>query len=134
MKDEAAEILHSLEITEANYESAWSMLRERNDNKRVIINKHIQAIFVLPALQRENHTGLRQILDGIIKHVRALTSLQCPTMHWDQLLVYIIKIKLDSDTNKAWESTLTRTAIPTLKQMTDFLSHRCQILNLNAAK
>lgn len=47
--DEAAEQLQSLETTEANYEIAWSILKDRYKNNNLIINSHIDAIFNIPA-------------------------------------------------------------------------------------
>lgn len=132
LKSDAAEILHSLELTASNYECAWELLRERYDNKRIIVQKHIKAVCELPQVTKENYSGIRHILDGILKHVRALKSLKCPTDSWDDILIYLITNKLDTTTNKAWETSLSRNDMPTLKQLTDFLAHRCQILDVTS--
>lgn len=125
---EASEVLHSLEITENNYVNAWTMLKERYDNKRIIIQKHIKSIFEMPAINKESYTGLRQILDGALKHIRALKSLKRPTDSWDDLLIYIITSKIDPLSNKEWESKMESASIPTLNELTNFLANKCQIL------
>lgn len=45
------------------------MLNERYDNQRVIVQKHIKAIFEYPVLYNENHIELRQLLDTVLKHL-----------------------------------------------------------------
>ncbi|XP_036148476.1 uncharacterized protein LOC118647531 [Monomorium pharaonis] len=102
----AAEIIESLEVSAANYHEAWQMLTVRYDKKRLIIQKHIQAIFGLPVLTRENHTALRELCDSILKHVRALKTIGRPTDQWGDLLIHLITSKLDTVTNKAWEDSL----------------------------
>ncbi|EZA59724.1 hypothetical protein X777_16372, partial [Ooceraea biroi] len=95
---DATNVIHSLEITEANYEIAWNLLKQRYDNKRVIVNTHIKAIMDLPSMSKENPDELRQIADGAARHIHALEALKRPTSHWDDLLVYILSSKLDSVT------------------------------------
>nr|XP_012232203.1 PREDICTED: uncharacterized protein LOC105677895 [Linepithema humile] len=79
LKGEAAETISSLEISGLNYENAWTRLQERYDNQRLIIQTHIKAIFDLPIVRKENGTAIRQVLDGVLKHTRALQALKRPT-------------------------------------------------------
>lgn len=76
MNGEAINIIGSLEVSDRNYDLAWDLLRERYDNKRVIVQTHIKAILELPTMTRKNAGELRQIADGVSRHVRALTALQ----------------------------------------------------------
>lgn len=54
LKGDAAEIVSSLEICGTNYADAWMRLKERYDNKRLIVQNHIKTIFDLSAIKREN--------------------------------------------------------------------------------
>jgi len=128
LKDKAAEIVKSIETTTDNYHDAWTAVKERYDNKRWIIQKHVRAIFDVPTLNKENHVALRELLDTILKHLRALKALKRPTESWDDLIVHIIVSKLDVVTTKAWETSLIDTNVPDLKTLTDFLAKRCQAL------
>jgi len=128
LKDKAAEIIKSIETTTDNYYDAWTAVKERYDNKRWIIQKHVRAIFDVPTLNKENHTALRELLDTILKHLRALKALKRPTESWDDLIVHIIVSKLDAVTTKAWETSIIDTNVPDLKTLIDFLSKRCQAL------
>ncbi|XP_071574017.1 uncharacterized protein [Temnothorax nylanderi] len=129
LKDKAAEIIKSIETTSDNYHEAWTAVKERFDNKRWIIQKHIRAIFDAPALTKENHVNLRELLDTILNHLRALKAIKRPTESWDDLIIHIIVSKLDSTTKKAWETSIPDNEVPNLKSLTDFLSKRCQALD-----
>ncbi|XP_018367012.1 PREDICTED: uncharacterized protein LOC108763673 [Trachymyrmex cornetzi] len=134
LKDKASEIIKSIETTTDNYKDAWDAVKERFDNKRWIIQRHIRAIFEAPSLLKENHSQLRELLDTISKHLRALKALKRPAETWDDLIVHIILSKLDSVTSKAWETSLPTNDPPNLKTLTEFLSKRCQALELIFSK
>lgn len=124
--DEAARVIENLETTETNYSVAWNLLKDRYDNHRIIIQSHIQALFELPGVTKE--TGLRNLLDDTLRHVRALTVLKQPTEIWDTPLIYLITTKLDRETRRGWEETITGTEMPTFEQLSKYLRERCQIL------
>lgn len=128
LKGEAAEIIQSLEVSSENYNEAWQMLNRRYDNKRLIIQKHIKALFELQSISKENHTGLRHLVDGVLKHLRALKAIGRPTQAWDDLIIYLITGKLDHTTNKEWENSITEADILTTQHLIDFLEHRCHML------
>lgn len=128
LKDKAAEVIKSIETTTDNYNEAWAAVKERFDNKRWIIQKHIRAIFEAPTLTKESHIKLRELLDIVLKHLRALKAMKRPTEAWDDLIIHIIVSKLDSATNKAWEISIPNKEIPNLKSLIEFLSKRSQAL------
>ncbi|XP_026828429.1 uncharacterized protein LOC113562648 [Ooceraea biroi] len=123
LSGDAASLIAALEISDSNYAVAWDILRQRYDNKRVIIQTHIRGIMDLPAMVKENSKELRQISDGACRHILALKALKRPVDYWDDLLVYILSSKLDSVTAKEWQSSLKNGEIPTFKQFTEFVSH-----------
>ncbi|XP_024876689.1 uncharacterized protein LOC112457724, partial [Temnothorax curvispinosus] len=128
LSGDAISVLSSLEISDANYEVAWNLLKRRYDDKRAIVHSHIGSILDLPVMTKENASELRQITDGANRHVQALTALKRPINAWDDPLVYIISSKLDTNTSREWESSLEDSELPTLKKLFDFLSHRCRVL------
>ncbi|XP_066590509.1 uncharacterized protein [Prorops nasuta] len=128
LSGEAAELIESLELSEGNYAIAWDLLRTRYDNKRIIVRNHIHSIFELPVMLEENARQLRQITDGAARHINALKALECPTEHWDQLLIYILSSKLDPITSREWGVALTTTELPEFRQFISFLRLRCEIL------
>lgn len=128
LKDKAAEVIKSIETTTDNYNEAWASVKERFDNKHWIIQKYVRAIFDTPALTKENHVNLRELLGTVLKHLRALKAMKRPTEAWDGLIIHVIVSKLDLDTNKAWETSISDKDISNLKSLTDFLSKCSQAL------
>ncbi|XP_018405503.1 PREDICTED: uncharacterized protein LOC108781885 [Cyphomyrmex costatus] len=57
-----------------------------------------------------------------------------PTDTWDDLIVHLIILKLDTVTTKAWETSIPDMEIPTLKSLADFLSKRCSALEAISSK
>lgn len=129
---DASKVVDSLEISAANYQVAWNVLKQRYDNKRIIVQSHVKALLELPALTRENVNKLRQIADGATRHLQALQALNRPTAQWDDLLVQILSTKLDSLSMREWQSSLTTTELPTLRQFIEFVTQRCQILEASS--
>ncbi|KAL6421662.1 hypothetical protein ACFW04_014479 [Cataglyphis niger] len=105
-----------------------TLLKERYENKRIIVQNHVKAIMELASMTKENYFELRQIADGTMKHLHVLQPLKRSTAHWDDLLIHILSSKIDSLTLREWQSSLTGSELPTLKQFIDFIQHRCQML------
>lgn len=110
------------------------LLHERFDNKRHVVQTHIKAMFEIVPIHKENCTALRGLLDNVLKHFRALKALQRPVETWDDMMIHLVLTKLDSVTVKKWETSRADTAIPTFKQLTDFLSKRCNALETISSK
>ncbi|XP_018401345.1 PREDICTED: uncharacterized protein LOC108778620 [Cyphomyrmex costatus] len=87
----------------------------------------------LPSMAKENPVELRKISDGAAKHLHTLQALKRPTKRWDDLLVLILTSKLDSITLREWEISLTENELPSLKQLLEFIAHRCQVLEATAS-
>ena len=57
VKGEAAKLISSVTITDYNYEIAWELLHERYENKRSIVQAHLQAIWSQCSLKSQS-TGI----------------------------------------------------------------------------
>ncbi|XP_029673850.1 uncharacterized protein LOC115241992 [Formica exsecta] len=134
LEGDAAHVIESLEITPDNYVEALDLLKQRYDDKRVIAQEHIKALYDLPTVTKGNHTALRKLLDDVLRHLRSLKSLCRPTEHWDDLVVHLVVTKLDSSLVSEWENHIPTDEIPTLKQITDFLAHKCKAMSVLAKK
>lgn len=137
LKGDAAEVISSLEVSTENYEIAWALLLERYENKTLLINNHVKALFNLTVITKENYTALRTMLDTISKHLRALEVLGQPVSHWDTLLIYLVASKLDPATRRDWESKNNTGDSPTFETLLQFLKQKCRLLetlNLNTSE
>lgn len=128
LRSEAIQVVKSLEVSSSNYAIAWNLLKDRFQNKRLIINNHIKGLLEIPAISKESSAALRQLLDNTVTHLRALDSLEQPTSQWDTLIIYLVANKLDSSTRRSWESSIQKNHIPQLQDLIDFLTNRAQIL------
>ncbi|XP_043466955.1 uncharacterized protein LOC122501502 [Leptopilina heterotoma] len=128
VEGDAEQIIKSLEFSAANYLVAWEALRTRFDNTNLLVQNHLKSIFNIEPIQKESASQLRQVVDTLNKHLRALTALRLPTQHWDALLIYMISTKLDKITARAWEKEKTDNEIITLENLKRFLKGRADML------
>nr|CAI5835101.1 unnamed protein product [Callosobruchus analis] len=128
LKGEAAQIMASLEASDSNYPVAWELLKERYENKKLIVNKHVTALFALEPLAKENYTALRKLHDDVQRNIRSLEALGLPVKEWDILLIYLITSKLDSSTQKQWETEQSNNNFPSMEDLSNFIKRRCQVL------
>lgn len=129
LKGEAAQAIKAIDVTEINYDLAWDILRERFENKRLIVDKHIQSIINLTPIKHESASLMRIFFDTLQKSVRSLNSLGQLVDTWDTLLIFICVQKLDLHSRKEWEiMNPDRNQFPTFDRFLGFLSKRCQLL------
>lgn len=128
LEGEALNLVTSLEISTQNYKVALDLLKDRYDNKRIIINSHLKSLFELPSLQKENATALRHFMDSFNKDLRSLKSLGEDIESWNTMLIYVLSSKLDFGSKREWESKIIKGQKPTLEEFIKFLNQKCQIL------
>ncbi|ENN79946.1 hypothetical protein YQE_03618, partial [Dendroctonus ponderosae] len=127
LKGPAADLLKSLECSAANYDIAWNLLIKRYENEKILIRNHVKALFDLEQVKPESHTSLRNLVDNLNKHLRALKVLKQPVAHWDALIIHMVSLKLDPVTRKEWEAEFAKHDI-SLDILTEFLHERCKLL------
>lgn len=132
LQDSAALIIQSLALSSSNYKIAWQLLCDRYNNKRLLVNNHITAIFNINPITRESPTAIRYIIDTLSKNIRALATLGEPTTYWDTLLVYITCQKLDYVTRREWEQFVPSCETVTFDSLINFLSDRADLLETMA--
>lgn len=128
LKGEAAEVIRALNVSDNNYEIAWGLLKDRYENKRLIVHNHVKALFELQPIVKESLQPLRKLLDDVKKNLRALKSLGEKVDDWDTLLIYMISSKLDITTKREWEESIISNELPTMERFYEFLAQRCQLL------
>lgn len=135
MSGNALALIQTIEVTNENYEVAWSLLKERYTNKKLLVKKHVQALFDLPTIQKETSVNLRMLLDSTTRNLRILGQLGEPIDQWDTLVVHFVSSKFDQSTRKEWESltcvnkeSSSSSTSNSVKELTEFLQTRCSIL------
>ena len=125
---DAAQIVSSLLVTDANYDIAKRKLEEGYNNKRSIVKAHFAAIHALPSIKSESSTELRKLLESSNEHVQALEALMLPVNHWDVILLYWMSEKLDAELRKHFELAHPGTDVLTFKELTTFMDKRSRAL------
>lgn len=82
----------------------------------------------MPVLAKESNQGLRQLLDGLQTHFRALEVLKLPVVKWDSIIIYLISTKLDNVSRREWELSNKTANLPSLVDYIDSLKNRCRLL------
>lgn len=72
-------MINSLPLSSDNFIIAWQLICERYNNKKLLIDSHIKAIFDLPKIGNENLSQLRHLTDEIWSNLRSLNNLGKPT-------------------------------------------------------
>ncbi|KAJ8949757.1 hypothetical protein NQ318_005080 [Aromia moschata] len=131
----AAQVIKSIQVTSDNYNLAWGILCERFDNKRLLVQNHVRALFNLENIPRESSSKIRLLLDEVSKHLRSLKQLGEQVDSWDTLIIYIVTSKLDNYTAKEWEKHKSDVSdTPTLQNLKNFLKNRADLFRNDREK
>ncbi|XP_061512596.1 uncharacterized protein LOC133393156 [Anopheles gambiae] len=74
----AAGIIDDELVNNNDYEAAWKVLTQRYEDKRVVVDKHIENLFSLPKINQDNASSLRKVIDTCTKNVEALKNQNLP--------------------------------------------------------
>lgn len=84
------------------------MLKARYQNSRRIVAKHLDNILDMPAINKQNHTLLRQLVDVSNESIRSLRVLKEPVDQWNTIVVLIVAKKLDPESRHQWELEIAK--------------------------
>ncbi|XP_072398149.1 uncharacterized protein [Diabrotica undecimpunctata] len=125
----AKRIVDKIEFSGNYYQTAWDALCMRYDNKKLLVNKHIKAIFNLDSIQKESPKHLRHLLDSVSDSMSSIDSLQITKSSLtDLLLIYIISNKLDKQSYREWKECHIKEELPTLTEFFNFLKVKVDTL------
>ena len=128
LQGDAAKLLTSLAIPDANYLIALQTLEERYANPRMIARTHLTSIFEYPNVKSESSKDLRKLIETTEQHRLGLENLGQPVNQFDLVFVYNASNKFDSETRKQWELSTPGTDFQTYQQFKTFVESRCQAL------
>lgn len=134
LRGAALGLIDSLPTTEDNYPIAYEMIERRYNNPKLLVQNHTRELFELKSVEVESAADLRNLFDSTRKHLRCLENLKQPVESWDAMLIYLMANKLDPTTRREWESFASGTTPPLYKQLENFVSERCQMLDAIPSK
>ena len=122
-------IVSSFSLNGDNFELAWQALKDRYENKRVLVDKQLAKLFNIKAMTEEKSEGLQAIQSTINDCINILSNHNVNTSTWDPILIYLCSSKLPQKTLSVWEQSLdTHKELPTWQQMDKFLTNRYEVV------
>ncbi|XP_071053580.1 uncharacterized protein [Onthophagus taurus] len=103
--NEPAQLIKNLLVTNDNFHRAWSLLVERYENRRVMIDTQL-TLLSARSIRTESATELKRLISEVKEALGALEALGCPIQQWDYILVYLLVRKFDGETAKDWEKSI----------------------------
>ena len=98
LDDEAASVISGLSLTSKNYKEAVTLLRDRYENKQILVSGHIDQLLNLPTVTSSTDTSmLRELYDSVEKNVRCLKNLDISSSHYGPILLQIVMRKIPND-------------------------------------
>ncbi|KAH0815972.1 hypothetical protein GEV33_006819 [Tenebrio molitor] len=86
LKGEAKQVVVSLKTISENYEVAWESLREKFENKRILVQNHVNALlFSLELVPKNSPSAIGSLLEAVTSHTKALKVLDQPATTIPQL-------------------------------------------------
>ncbi|XP_075151122.1 uncharacterized protein LOC142225231 [Haematobia irritans] len=126
---EALEIVKKSPLTNEGFETAWANLRDRYENKRVLVNSQLKILFNLSPVKSEAALEIKRLQREINNVMNALRSHNIDIGSWDPIFVFLCSTKLPVDTLSLWEhSVKDKTEISKWSDLDDFLTARFQSL------
>lgn len=124
LSGDAERLVRHLDLTESNYETAWTMLKERFDNKRVLTTTILNKLLDQPSVTNEA-SAIKNFHDNIKETLAALRSIEVDTNNWDPLLLVLLAKKLDRMTHVLYEQSIKDTKrMQPIKDFLVFLEQR----------
>nr|XP_029724589.1 uncharacterized protein LOC115264714 [Aedes albopictus] len=124
----AAGIIDQDLVNNNDYNAAWRVLTERYEDKRVVVDKHVENLFNLPKVGQENATNMRKMIDTCTRNVEALKHQNLPVDGLgEQMLVNLIAAKMDKKLRMSWEARQKKNVLSTYAATMDFLQEQCRI-------
>ncbi|XP_053667905.1 uncharacterized protein LOC128718285 [Anopheles marshallii] len=85
---EAAQLIDAVETTAANYSVAWELLKDRYENKKVLVRRYLNELFAIAPSKSESFEALTILIDSFERTIKMWTILD----HQRQLQFSISKL------------------------------------------
>ncbi|XP_058816239.1 uncharacterized protein LOC131679517 [Topomyia yanbarensis] len=98
------------------------------NNSKLLRKRQMESLFKLPSLSKESASELHILLESFERAVQTLDQAVQPGDYKDLLLISLLTTRLDPVTRRGWEEYSSSKEVDTLKDLTDFLHRRVQVL------
>ncbi|KAK2575370.1 hypothetical protein KPH14_008479 [Odynerus spinipes] len=133
LKGEALACIAGVPLTDEEYAGAWASLRDRYENKRVLINNHIDYLVSIPAIKRDTAAELRSLCDSTTQVLRSLDTLGRKDHLGNDICVHLTVQRLSPSLRKDWERHLGDDTSPPISDLLKFLESSTRALESAAS-
>lgn len=130
LEGEAESLIKGLQVTERNYDSAWEILQNRYENKRLLVDHELKKIFSLSKITIENSKSIKHLIDTTNECLQSLSNLDISIEEWDPLIVFMTVQKLPTETHQLWEQSQLTDDVASFKDLNTFLVRRFKTLDI----
>ena len=134
LTEDADKLLHSIAITDDNFDIAIDILENRYDNKRLILRSHLHEIFRQRSLTTENSKDLWTLMETTEEHRLALLNQGQTVDQQNFFFVYLLTERLLIETRKAWEISTPGREHQRYGQLKKFLGERSQAIETSSLR
>lgn len=124
----ALDLVRLTPVCDGNYELVIQTLKQRYDNRSLMIQSHIRSILDCPYVEEATGDTLQKLYANITTQVAALKARQQPVEHWDAWLVTIVVSILDKNSTHGWLLHQKNNDLPKYSELERFLASRCVAL------
>ncbi|XP_038122227.1 uncharacterized protein LOC119770791 [Culex quinquefasciatus] len=128
--DDAKDKIDQDVVNNNDYDAAWRILEDEYEDKRLILDTHIDAILDCPKVAKETRgKSISKLVEVCAKHSEALAGHGYPVEGLAELvMVNVIYKKLDKETQEQWELKIGSGALPEFEEFMEFLRERGRVL------
>lgn len=122
LRGEAERIVQHLTISATNYDSCWTLLMQRYDNKHLQFATFMNNMLHLPTISQPDAFNLKRMHDVINESMNGISNIGLDTTTWDPVIVHLMTQKLDSNCHEEYLKSLhSQKEMPNLDDFMYFL-------------
>lgn len=126
---DAKAIVSKAPLTNEGFDVAWRNLKQRFENKRILVNGQLRILFDLPVISSESGEGIKRLQRAVNDSISALTLHEVDVSNWDCILIFLCSTRLPTLTLSLWEQSVKeKNELPSWEDFDMFLTSRYQTL------
>ncbi|XP_075151218.1 uncharacterized protein LOC142225329 [Haematobia irritans] len=126
---EAHDIVKKCPLTNSGFDIAWSNLKDRFENKRMLVHSQLRLLFNLTTVSAESSDDIKCLQRDINSCISSLKMYDIDVSSWDAIFVYVCSTKLPRTTLSLWEQSIkNKKDLSKWEDLDCFLSSRYQTL------
>lgn len=125
VQGEAGELIDQLPETESSYETAWIILKDRYENRRLIFSTLVDKILDHPTVNFQDKDAIKQLVDTTTACIETLKAMKISMNDADPFIARTVVKKLDKEGLLCYEQNISKfKEMQTLESVMTFLGQQ----------